>query len=299
MGNKPGQQTDAQGNPIPGTGIGTTTARQDKDPLGLTGGWREVFDPLNLAPTVANALGLGEGGSKNKPPPEPPDFAKLAEDQTKADRPDINTPFSSQKWAQGPDGKWSLQTGLSPEVQRRFDALGDFDFGQFGTLGTGDDARKQATEAYYNDAASRLNPQFQNKQSDLIARLANQGIDQSSPQGQAALAELERSRMYAFGDAERGSQMEGRAAGKDVFQQNLLSRQQKISEALRKRGMPIEDMAMMRQFMDVPGFHRGADQLGAGQMQAQNAMNLWSTQQANQTDKTMGYLQLLMMLLGG
>lgn len=200
--------------------------------------------------------------------PKPTDYTPLAqqdaaagaaavEAQTQANRPDINTPFSTTSWQRGPNGEWTLNQSLSPQVQAAYDQLKPFDFGQFGAMPTGEGARQQAIDAAYSQSASRLNPMFARREESVRAQLANQGVDPNSQAGRAAMAQLAAERNDAFGGAMNSAIAQGTQAGESVFRQGMMGRQQAIIEALRQRGMPMEDLKGLMGFSaQQPDFAR-------------------------------------------
>jgi hypothetical protein len=208
--------------------------------------------------------------------------------QTQANRPDVTTPFSSTNWSQDGAGNWSMNQSLSPEAQSAYGAMKPFDFGQFGQVGTGDEARKQATDAAYAQSTSRLNPQWAQREESQRAQLANQGLDPNSEAARGANAQLAAGRNDAYGSAMNSAISQGREAGDSVFRNNMMGRQQAISEALRQRGMPLEDLRSMMGFTSQqPEFSRAGaaqtpDWLGATQAQGNYGLGAWNaTNQAN------------------
>lgn len=191
--------------------------------------------------------------------PKPQDYQPLAEQQaaqgaeavaqqTQANRPDVFTPFSTTSWQQGPNGEWTMTQGLSPQVQAAYGNLKPFDLGQFGAMPTGDAARQQAIDAAYNQASARLTPQFAQREEQVRARLAAQGVDPGSEAGRRALSQLSAERNDAFGGAMNSAIMQGTQAGESAFRSGMMARQQAIAEALRQRNMPMEDLRALMGF---------------------------------------------------
>jgi hypothetical protein len=80
--------------------------------------------------------------------------------------------------------------------------------------------------------------------------------------------------------------MQSTAAGDSMFRNDMSSRQQGIAEALRQRGMPMEDLQKMQGFLAMPGFNadntsaatafQGANlNQQAAQMHNADLMNMW------------------------
>ena len=61
------------------------------------------------------------GGSSDAPAPIDP--AEAIRAQAEANRVDLNSPFGGQRYAQGADGRWSLNSYLSPEMQGLADQM--------------------------------------------------------------------------------------------------------------------------------------------------------------------------------
>lgn len=239
----------------------------------------------------------------DKQAPAPPNYEAAAREQakteTQANRPNITTPYGSQQWTQDAAGNWSLSQGFDPRVTSALQQMQGFDWGQFGDIGTGEDARNAATKAYYERAASRLDPRFARQGEELRTRLGNQGLDEYSPQARAARMELEQSKADAYGGAEREAQLAGQGAGESIFRQNMQRRQQALAEALRKRGAPLEDMQQAMGLLGTPGFatSRGPDLFGASTARGNAEMQRFLNEQQSQADIAGGGAQALAGLL--
>lgn len=170
----------------------------------------------------------------------PPDFTGAAQGQaavgqnnlnaqTQTNRPNIFTDFGSQTWDQGPGGQWSMNQNLSSPMQSQ---LGGFQSGIGGILGNlntgpvmgGDAARDQAITGAYNQASSRLDPQWSQREEMTRGQLLNQGLDPSSEAYQQQMGSLGRERNDAYSSAMNNAIGQGTQAGSAVFNQNLQSR---------------------------------------------------------------------------
>jgi hypothetical protein len=189
--------------------------------------------------------------------------SQAANAQTEANRPNITTPFGQQQWSQNPDGSWAMSTGFSGgmgdaannlQAQYAQAMANPFSFGQFGEVGTGDQARDQAINAAYGQASSRLDPMWNQREEATRTRLLNQGLDPSSEAYRNEMGSIGQQRNDAYMGAMNSAIGQGTAAGSQAFQNNMMARQQAIAEALRQRGMPMEDMQKMQGFLAMPGF---------------------------------------------
>jgi hypothetical protein len=116
--------------------------------------------------------------------------------------------------------------GLYGDVKQNLDYSGAPGVsGDFGAL------TKQAQDAVYNQATSRLDPQWQNNQHDLDARLANQGVVQGSEAYNRAEDELSRNKNDAYNQANYSAVGAGNALQGQLYGQALAGRQQAVGEA--------------------------------------------------------------------
>lgn len=107
---------------------------------------------------------------------------------------------------------------------------GGLDFG--GVQGV-DDAmttRNRAEDALYGRAASRLDPQWQQRQTSLETDLANRGISQNSEAYSRAMADFDRSRNDAYSQAQFNAITGGGAEAQRDFGMDLGLRQQQVGE---------------------------------------------------------------------
>ncbi len=187
-------------------------------------------------------------GKKSDPPP-PPDYAALSEQQaaaskanteyqTRANRPDLNTPWGTQTWNEGQDGNWSSSIQLSPQQQMALDSQMAVQTGRsqgaeqllggaVGSLGSGIDysgapdaaGRVQAgtaqgmqntagdwREKAQNAVWDLQQPGLDRSREALNTRLANQGITMGS--------EAHASAMREQGDSEARARLMGIDAGR-------------------------------------------------------------------------------------
>ena len=216
--------------------------------------------------------------------------SKLAQSQVKGaagqqlnnNRLDTSNPFASQTF--NADGSVSQQfTGGMGQafdgLQGQVAGLGKgMDWGQFGELGNGDAAREQAINAGYGAATSRLDPMWNQREAQARTRLLNQGLDENSEAFKNAMGEMGNQRTDAYNQAMFSAIGQGREAGDSVFRNNMSSRQQAIQEALKARGMPLEELEKMQGFLSgQPQYNQDSGTLAAamagGQMGTGAAQN--------------------------
>lgn len=130
-----------------------------------------------------------------------------------------------------------------------------FSFSQFGQLQDGSSARDQAINAAYGQATSRLDPMWSKREDTMRTRLLNQGLDPSSQAYRDEMSQLGLQRNDAYSSAMNGAIAQGTDAGHTMFGDNMMARQQAIAEALRQRGMPMEDMQKLLGLTGQAGFN--------------------------------------------
>lgn len=253
-----------------------------------------AVDPNNQAAKnpyaiQATAPGGAAGGKKNGAPAA--DYVKASREEsrlnTQLNRPNQTNAFgASNTWSQDANGNWTQTQsfggplgGLFGNLQgQTVNAMGQpMDWGQFGQVGTGDDAVNQA----YSQMTSRLDPEWSRREEAARTQLLNQGLDPNSEAAQAAMSQLGQQRNDAYGAARMNALQHGRG----VFQDNMMARQQAIAEALGQRGQAFGELGQMQKFLAQPGF-QGVDApnlLAANRMtsdyyqqKAANEQQLWS-----------------------
>lgn len=234
-----------------------------------------------------------------KQAPAPSDYKSAASATSQSTRPDVNNPFSTTRWSIGPDGKPTVTQGLSSQVMGAFGQMTPFDLSSFGPVGTGDQARQQTIESAYNSATRRLDPRFRQQGEALNSNLANSGLDPNSAAARGAQRELAANRNDAYAGAMSNAIQQGNAAQNDVFRNNMMSQQQAISNALRARTLPLEDLGMLKGFMGPLNYGQGADYLGAAGMQDAAAMRKWQAELQANSDLAGGIFKGLTGLAGG
>lgn len=184
------------------------------------------------------------------------DIGGTGYDQARYNRPNTSGPFGSNTI--GADGSvtssfsggfGTLNDNLTSQAANV--AANPMDWGQFGTLGTGEDAGRQAAQASYSQSLSRLNPQWQKSEKQLRTNMYQSGHADSDG-GDATMGEFGRARNDAYSGAMTNAMRTGYDAQQGAFQGNLASRQQNVANALRGQTQPFEELGGMRGFLQQP-----------------------------------------------
>lgn len=93
--------------------------------------------------------------------------------------------------------------------------------------------RQRAEDAVYNQAASRLNPQFQSKRNALEIKLRNQGIGPEDAAWRSQMMDLDRQENDAFNQAQWSAVDSGRAESGQMFGQLMGRNQNTFNQALQ------------------------------------------------------------------
>lgn len=258
--------------------------------LGLVGDVFSGHDPVKgWGERMSKVPGIGGmfGGG------DEPDAQALADRDTATNRPNVNTPFSSTGWTKDANGNWTMTQGAGSEAQGVYDNLKahPFDLSGLGPVDTGAGARDQAITAAYDQATSRLNPQWNQRETQMRSQLANQGLDPNSQASRNANQTFSNARNDAYGGAMSSAIDKGQAAGDSVFRNSMMSRQQNIAEMLRQRGMPMEDLQSLK------GLMSGGPDFKSGQGAAQLKLQQWAQQQGMNANDTQQLMSLLPFVL--
>jgi len=210
---------------------------------------------------------------------------EVTEQQTYANRPDQYTPWGTTTWdnenvwdpaTQQNVNRWTSNTTLNPESQRALDAelalqadrseLGGSLYGRMETefadpmnwkslnpygasLMGGDEARQAAEDAVYERSVSRLDPQWEQRESDNLAQLTAQGLRPGDAAYDRATDNMERDRTDAYQQAQYGAVMAGgqeasRQQGLDLQQSNYENqmRQMQMTEQMQQRGFSLNEI---------------------------------------------------------
>lgn len=227
----------------------------------------------------------------------PEDFIKLAQAQsgssqanigaqTVANRPTQESPFGRVGWTTDEMGRLTQNVNFGGQLGSTNEALQQQAYiNALRGVGTGEDARNQAITSAYNQATSRLDPAWKQRESATEARLANQGLAPGSAAYRNAMLQQGQQRNDAYGGAMANAIGQGTSAAQGVFGMNLAAQQ-----------LPYQQMGQMRGLLQPFGFNAAGaaaptDYLTAGslathqglgqqQLQQQAAQN----QQQNEAD---------------
>ena len=181
------------------------------------------------------------------------------------------TPYGNLQYTQrgtAPDGtpQYTATTTLSPEQQSMLDIenqigaqllgtgqnllgrVGEstatpFSMGAFGAAPQVDDAARQKVEdALYGRATSRLDPRWDQDQTRLETKLANQGFSLDSEGYGQAMDDFSRQRTDAYDQARLGAESQAISEQNRLFGLESTARQNAIQEALLERGQPLQEI---------------------------------------------------------
>ena len=161
----------------------------------------------------------GMSGGKGGGAPSAPDFNAAAlqqsqmsqqnvNQQTAANRANQTNAFGAQsQWSQDPNtGQWTQNQSFGGPLGTALSGLENQAANQSGSP---EDARTQSINAAYNQAASRLDPQWAQGQESMNAQLAAQGLDPGSQAAQAETGNFNRARNDAYSSAVNNALLAG------------------------------------------------------------------------------------------
>lgn len=137
-------------------------------------------------------------------------------------------------------------------------------------------AAQTASDSAYSAVASRLDPQFSQRESDLQSRLAAQGITQNSDAYRREMDNLSRDRNDAYGQANWNAYQAGLAAQQQGYGQALSTRQQGVGE-INSQGQ-FANAAAGQQYSQ----NQGSAAFNNDAQAQQNAQNAQAAQFGNQ-----------------
>jgi hypothetical protein len=198
-----------------------------------------------LKKTGGSALGLINGGlfgsSGGRRYPDAPDPHALANEQWRYNQmAPVNQsgPFGSLNYSVGADGRLTANTTLDPAGQAAIggarqgagDRLSQFLRQYSGVRPDFSAERDEYESALYGRFASRLDPQYQDRERSLLSRLEAQGITQGSQAYQSALDDFNRERRSAYDEARTSSVLGGGAEQSRMFDMFSQARGQDFGE---------------------------------------------------------------------
>ncbi len=244
----------------------------------------------------------------------------------------VSTPFGSQTFTGRVDPKtgatiYDQQIQLSPEQQQLYQqqnqqdlALGNVSQGMltqvgdaysqpFSTAGMpqmygADDlegSRKEVSDALYRRQAAYLDPQYQQRDTAMRTRMANQGITEGSEAWNNAVDEFERARAFEDGQARDSSIAAGLDEMRGLSDISTRNRNMAMSEALTERAMPMNEFNALRTAsqVDVPQFQnpgtpniQPTDVSGNQWNSYNSALNVWNTRAAQNGNFMSGLMNL-------
>jgi hypothetical protein len=118
------------------------------------------------------------------------------------------------------------------------------DYGSLGSMPTFDqDYVKQVSDAYYNNLASRLDPQYQQSEEKLRNQLANQGLTQGSDAFNQEMQNFLMGKNDAYDKASNDAITQGLGAATSMFNTQLAGRQEGVNEINNQYNMPLDALA--------------------------------------------------------
>lgn len=196
--------------------------------------------------TVATGLGLLGGLTGNRSAPQAPDYAQLAQNDTRANRVDTITPYGSSVWAIDPNNPnhWTNNQTLSPAQQALLDQsntiksnLGMTAIGMSNKLGNTLGSAmpsvydpRQSTNDATNQLMARINPMLDRQQNQLQAQLANQGIGLGTEAYTNAMSDFGKQRNDAYNQAALSGINMGQSQQAQMYSQGMTNRNQPLNE---------------------------------------------------------------------
>ena len=129
-------------------------------------------------------------------------------------------------------------------------------------------ANRQAQDAAYGQAASRLDPQFSQSENELRTKLANQGLSQNSDAYQTALENFGRTRNDAYATAQRDAVNQGNTAEQMLFGEDL-GQGQFANSAAAQQYAQNQGLAGFNNQTQAQGFGQNASAAQLAQTNAQ------------------------------
>jgi hypothetical protein len=256
------------------------------------GDWfNDTFNPFSklekanasLIPQLANAQANGWNTAAEK----------TADSANAANHTNVNTPFGSQTYTKNPDGSYTMNLGLNGPLagafrsaqQQAAHTMGQpLDFGGLSKVGNGQDAMRNAFNSIYGQATSRLDPMWNQRESQSRTQLLNQGLDPNSEAFQNQMGQVGRDRNDAYQGALNNAVMGGTQAAQAQFGMDMQSRQQGLAEMLRQRSQPMQDLQGFQGLLAMPSTPQGVGTNYLGALQGMAGNNMQQQAINNQSD---------------
>lgn len=190
---------------------------------------------------LAPGTQIGGGGA-------PGSATAAIDQQTQANRPDQASPWGSSEWTKDAKGNWTQNVNLSGQMGQTNDLLQQqAHINALRGIDTGEQTRDKVITSAYDQSASRLNPQWQQRDELLASTLANQGLDPNSQAYRNAMRQQGQQRNDAYSSAMANAIAQGTSAQQAQFQQDLA-----------RQKLPYEQMGATKQLATPFGFHASA-----------------------------------------
>lgn len=153
---------------------------------------------------------------------------------------------------------------------------------------------QNVSDSIYNQATSRLDPQWAKSNNELADQLAGQGITLGSDAYDRAMADQSRSQNDAYTSAQNAATAGGEQAANQMFGEQLSGRQQGVNEMLTGQNQPISSLANI--MAAIRG--QGTPQTGISPTDTNSAYSMYEQQLQNQYAAQMQQYQSSMSGLG-
>lgn len=241
----------------------------------------------------------GKGGSVSAP-----DFAKIAREQAELSQKAVDRQTAANRPNQtnmfGATSTWGVDANGNPtQISSLNGALGQGaqnlmnQIGSQGALPTGMEARDQAITSAYDQATSRLDPQWNQREEQMRSMLAAQGLDPTSQAAQTEMGNFGRNRNDAYTSAMASAIGQGTDAGNAIFNQGVTSQQLPFQQLAALQGLGGQ------QSFNMAGQAQTPDLMGAAQNQYQAALNSYGQQQGGKNSMLSGLGGLAGTAFGG
>ena len=155
---------------------------------------------MGVKPALQAEYSAATGGGKGGKGPAAPDFGAAVSQQEAGNHPNQTNAFGAgSQWTKGPNGQWTQTQTLGGQLGQGAQNLEGAIAGQDpNAVGH---ARDQSITSAYNQAQSRLDPQWAQREEQTRSQLLNQGLDPGSEGSQVEMGNFNRSRNHAYSSA--------------------------------------------------------------------------------------------------